>query len=66
MEDKNSRVHGNHYVHYIRLVKYNVQIINDIKAPEKGFVIVIRKLQKQTSLYHSRHHTIYHRTHKIQ
>ena len=31
---------------YIIPVKYNVQIINGIKAPEKGFGLVIIKFQK--------------------
>ena len=49
---------------YIRPVQYNVQILNDSKAPAKGFVLAIIKKRKQTLLYHYGHNIICHRTHK--
>ena len=49
---------------YIKPVKFNVQILNGSKASEKGFGLVIIKPQKQTSLYHSGHHIICHKTRK--
>ena len=50
---------------YIRTVKSIVQIINGIKAPAKGFGLVIIIMYK-TSLYHSSHHIIWRKTHKKQ
>ena len=51
---------------YIISVKYNVQILNGRKPLEKGFGLVIKKIQTQTLLYHSDNHILCHKTYKKQ